>query len=121
MTRRDNKVQYINEVHKAYDPLHYVLLFPNGDYGYEKNLSYDQLHSRKNSAKKLSILDYYSYRLMIKPNELNFLHRGGRLLLQYITDMYCKIETSRLNFFRFNQTKINALYSGIEVALLAKD
>jgi hypothetical protein len=41
-----------------------------------------------------------------------------RLFLQYIYDMYCKIETCRLNWIKHNQHKIRAeLYNGIQDAI----
>ena len=41
---------------------------------------------------------------------------GGRLFQQYIVDMYAKIESSRLNYLRFNQANIRAdLYQGVVV------
>jgi hypothetical protein len=36
--KRDNGLQYLNEAHPAYDPLHYVLLFPRGEPGYHNDL-----------------------------------------------------------------------------------
>ncbi|KAL2498900.1 ATP-dependent DNA helicase [Abeliophyllum distichum] len=39
---------------------------------------------------------------------------SGRLLQQYVVDMYIKVETSRLDYFRNNQSEIRAeLYQGI--------
>lgn len=48
----------------------------------------------------VSCCEYYSYKLQIRENDQSFLLHTGRLLQQYIVDMYIKIETSRLEFFR---------------------
>lgn len=48
------------------------------------------------------------------PSERSILLNAGRLLQQYVVDMYVKIETARLNFIRDNQKEIRAdLYRGI--------
>ena len=36
--RRDGRVQRIHEFHAAYDPLHFVLLFPRGEQGWTYNI-----------------------------------------------------------------------------------
>lgn len=59
------------------------------------------------SNKKVSSMNYYAYRLMIRAVD-NYLLRLRRLLQQYIVDMYVKIETERLTFIRFNQTKLRS-------------
>lgn len=69
-----------------YDPLHYVLLFPRGDTGWQIgiNLQWSQL--------KMSPLLFYARRLMVREGfSTNML--GGRLLQQYVVDIYAKIET----------------------------
>ena len=62
--------------------------------------------------KEVSCREYYAYKLQIRPN--NFLLRSGRIFLQYIDDMYIKIENTRLDYLRRNQTQIRSeLYQGI--------
>ena len=51
-------------------------------------------------------MQYYAYLLCERPG--NCLHYFGRLFHQYIVDQFSKIELRRLNFFRFNQDKIQA-------------
>ena len=58
--------------------------------------------------KKVSSMNYYAYRLMIRQNVDKYLLRYRRLLQQYCVDMYVKIETERLNFIRFNQAKLRS-------------
>ena len=68
-----------------YDPLMYVLMFPLGDKGWEKD------HASKN--KDCTSIQYYRYRLMVHGDDsFNTIHRMGRLFQQYIVDMYAKIE-----------------------------
>ena len=43
---------------------------------------------------------------MIRKNEYNHLHQYKQLFNQYIVDVYAKIETERLLYFRCNQKKL---------------
>ena len=53
-------------------------------------------------------MNYYSYRLMIRHNENDFILKCRQLFHQYIVDMYAKIESERLLFIRLNQTKLRS-------------
>ena len=80
----------------------YPLLFPRGDFGYTLDMK-----------PEISPAAYYSYRLM-KRGEDCLLFRGGRLLQQYLVDMYAKIEADRVNFIRYNQNQLRAeVYSKV--------
>ncbi|XP_074265742.1 uncharacterized protein LOC141588186 [Silene latifolia] len=92
----------------CYDPLQYPLLFPFGETGWHR------LAGTSESEKKVSCREYYCYRLQIRPTNSSILLRSGRLLQQYIVDMYIKIETNRLDYIRNNQNVIRAdLYQGV--------
>lgn len=58
--------------------------------------------------KKVSAMNFYSYRFMLRPREGNFILRCGKLFHQYAVDMYAKIEAERLNYLRFNQAKLRS-------------
>ena len=45
---------------------------------------------------------------MVRPQEQNYILRCGKLYHQYIVDIYGKIETARLNFIRFNKSKLRS-------------
>ena len=48
----NNQLMQINECHPAYLPLHYVLLFPYGELGWEPEMKqWDVLHSRHIAAR----------------------------------------------------------------------
>ena len=126
----------------CYDPLQYPLLFPHGESGWHRRIQrvgknnkkthcpgeslnvLDQVASptellENESAKKqrkneVSCQEYYCYKLQIRPIETSVLLHAGRLLQQYVVDMYVKLETSRLDYFRNQQDAICAeLYQGI--------
>lgn len=62
----------------------------------------------------MSAREFYAYRLQIRESTNAILLESGRILQQFVVDMYVKIETSRLDYFRKNQDLIRAdLYQGI--------
>ncbi|XP_074298792.1 uncharacterized protein LOC141629731 [Silene latifolia] len=74
----------------------------------------DAVASSSESEEKVSCREYYCYRLQIRPNDSSILLRCGRLLQQYVVDMYIKLESTRLDFIRANQAVIRAeLYQGV--------
>ncbi|CAA2976046.1 Hypothetical predicted protein [Olea europaea subsp. europaea] len=70
-----------------------------------------------NETKKrshVSCREYYLCKLQIRPFGKSILLHAGILFQQYVVDMYIKIETVRLDYFRNNQKQIRAeLYQGI--------
>ena len=48
----------------------------------------------------VSCREYYCYKLQMRPDGRSILLRSGRLLQQFFVDMYIKLETSRLDYFR---------------------
>ncbi|XP_022883840.1 uncharacterized protein LOC111400679 [Olea europaea var. sylvestris] len=74
----------------------------------------DAVLNEKKKRSQVSCREYYLYKLQIKsPGKFVLLHTG-RLFQQYVVDMYVKIETTRLDYFRNNQKKFRAeLYQGI--------
>ncbi|GFX48927.1 helitron_like_N domain-containing protein [Trichonephila clavipes] len=58
--------------------------------------------------KKVSSMNYYLYRLMIRQNAENHILKCRQLFHQYIVDMYAKIETERLLYIRLNQTELRS-------------
>lgn len=66
------------------------------------------LFTGSTTNKKVSSMNYYSYRLMIRENEDNHILKCRRLYHKYVINMYVKIETNRLTFIRLNQTKLRS-------------
>ncbi|CAF1386187.1 unnamed protein product [Rotaria sordida] len=74
--------QTISILHPHCDPMTYSLLFPRGDKGWYSELEkIDQSRNRK----RVSMLQFYSYRLAIRQN-FSAIHYGGKLFQQYIVD-----------------------------------
>ncbi|XP_075486067.1 uncharacterized protein LOC142525622 isoform X2 [Primulina tabacum] len=139
----DGRSHQIKHYSRCYDPLQYPLFFPNGENGWHQNIpkvkpgahddctasnalvptnfpSIDDILSRESSGvrgsnnRMVSCREYYSYKLQIRDNDSSILLYGGRLLQQFIVDMYVKLETTRLDYYRLNQAEMRSeLYQGI--------
>ena len=53
-------------------------------------------------------MPYYSYRLMMRQDEENYILKCRELFHQFVVDMYAKIESERLLYIRLNQTKLRS-------------
>ncbi|TFK72877.1 hypothetical protein BDN72DRAFT_748605, partial [Pluteus cervinus] len=106
----------IHEGHPAYAPLHYVLLFPYGDHGWNYDLRLRD--PSKESPGRLSLTRYTAYRIHDRRDEFPTIQRGGRLFQQYLVDMWAAAEQTRLSYLRHHQSDLRAsLYSGLDDAL----
>ncbi|XP_031639257.1 putative uncharacterized protein DDB_G0286901, partial [Contarinia nasturtii] len=66
-----------------------------------------------NFRDKVTMSQYASYRLAIR-NNFSLLHHSQKLFLQWIVDMYVRIESSRLHYLRQNQSTLRAeVYSNM--------
>ena len=107
---RDGGLQRISDLHSAYAPLHYVLLFPLGTAGWNTNLT---LHPAK--VKRMTQVQFYSYRLHVRDNDYPTIHLAGRLFQQYLCDIWVSSDQNRLRWIQHNQPRLRAaLYSGLE-------
>ncbi|PAA84583.1 hypothetical protein BOX15_Mlig017082g4 [Macrostomum lignano] len=104
---RSSQLTRISEMHRGYDALQYPLIFWEGEDGYHFDIRQTDIRTGNPSAtKKVSAMDFYAYRLMVREGSFNCILRCRKLLLQFAVDMYAKIECERLNFIRFNQKKL---------------
>ncbi|UYV73419.1 hypothetical protein LAZ67_10003111 [Cordylochernes scorpioides] len=103
---RNNLTQRISEVHQAYDPLQYPLIFCRGEVGYSVSLPQVNPSTREIMQKTVSCMNFYAYRMMARAGEFNSLLRYGMLTNQFWVDMYAKVESERLSFIRRNQKKL---------------
>lgn len=128
-TRNNDTVRRISELHPLYDPLAYPLLFFNGEPGWypemkqvaEREIFEDEEENDDDliyTDKKVTVMDYAIYRLQIRKTEDTHLFQSKNLFHQWIVDNFAKMEQGRLNFLRFNQTKLRAeLYQGLNDAV----
>ncbi|XP_049316467.1 uncharacterized protein LOC125779283 isoform X2 [Bactrocera dorsalis] len=106
--RNQNALKRISETHRSYDAMQYPLMFCRGEDGY--HLGYKMINpvNGVETNKKVSSMKFYACRMMIRQNYDNHLLRYGRLFQQYEVDMYVKVETERLNYMRYNQSKLRS-------------
>ena len=118
---RDGELQTIPTTHPSYDPFGYGITHLKGDLGWYTNIQHD--HGTRN----VTMMDFYSYRCQIRDHNLNYIDEdallyGGLLAQQYWIDQWVKLEEQRLNWIRFNQTKLKVeLYIGLQDAIREGD
>ena len=104
--KRGDELQHISETHRSYDSLQYPVIFTRGEDGYHFNIMQVKPISGEKTNKKVSAMDFYAYRIMLRDNEPNHILNCRQLFHQFIVDMYAKIESERLLFIRLNQKKL---------------
>ncbi len=113
---KSGEIQRISTLHRSYDPLHYVVLFPYGEDGYNLNLM------RANGKKRVSPTEYHRYQLQVREGSENWLMQSNRLMQQYATDSFAKAERQRLTYIKTHQKEIRAdKYKGLMDAVDAND
>jgi hypothetical protein len=102
-------IKNISVLDSSLDPLAYPLLFPNGDTGWHNNISHNvpTTPNARAPRNKLTMLQCAAYRLAIR-EDFSMLHHSQKLFLQWIVDMYVRIEGTRLHFIRQNQTSLGS-------------
>lgn len=103
----DGSLQRISETHSAYDPCQYPLLFPFGSAGWFPS-GYKLKTPPGSQIKYASARHFTNYRLQVHffilkrqirpPAASSIVHRGGRLLQQYVVDQYAKIQQNELRY-----------------------
>ncbi|KAF8778853.1 hypothetical protein HNY73_015538 [Argiope bruennichi] len=108
MDKKNGDVQQVSETHRSYDALQYPILFWQGEDGYHFNINMRNPTTNEDINKKVSAMNYYAYRTMIRENADNHILKCRQLFHQYIVDMYAKIESERLLYIRLNQVKLRS-------------
>ncbi|KAG6674120.1 hypothetical protein I3842_15G025900 [Carya illinoinensis] len=104
----------------CYDPLQYPLLFPFGDSGWYQGIKKVERGTISLNAQALEshFIEHSNSAEEFLRKEgqdmyMSILLLSGRLLQQFVVDMYIKIETSRLDYFRSKQHEIRSdVYQG---------
>ncbi|KAJ8914401.1 hypothetical protein NQ315_017495 [Exocentrus adspersus] len=91
----------IAETSELLDPLVFPLLFPRGEPGWHWNIPH------QHGQRKVTLCQYYAYRLAIRDNEQRFYY-GGKLAQQYCVAAYLKIENNRIRYILNNQDRLRA-------------
>ena len=114
----------ISDLHPAYVPLQYPLLFPWGENGWhpgllmhetprqhetrlrraqtqwekrnQRGLNNPQPTHESTNSRWLTLCCYVSFRIHSRPGEYNILLHGGQLFTRYVVDMFASLDQSRL-------------------------
>lgn len=119
--RNDPQLHRVAVTHAAYMPLHYVLLFPSGEYGWHYGM---QLRDARQTRQRtrLEQRPFYRFRLHTRNYEWSPLFFAARLFQQYIVDAFVACETTALDWLRTHQDRIRAdVYSGLADTLIRDD
>ncbi|XP_031641262.1 uncharacterized protein LOC116352658 isoform X2 [Contarinia nasturtii] len=87
LKRRNDILHRISETHRSYDALQYPILFPYGEDGYHFNIKMKNPTTGVDVIKKVSAMNYYGNRLMLRENEDNYIVKGRHLFHQFVVDM----------------------------------
>ncbi|KAF8110942.1 hypothetical protein N665_0077s0005 [Sinapis alba] len=104
----------LRDDHPLYMSLQYPLLFPYGEYDFEPKIPLHLEAGTSRTRQYLTIRQYYAYQIHTRLKEGMTLIKGGRLLHQYVVDIYTTIEEDRLRSASNNQHVLKAdLYNNI--------
>ena len=104
LEHQNGQLQRVSETHRCYDALQYPLIFWEGEDGYHFPIAQtDPTTGLPVDGKKVSAMDFYAYRIMMRTGDVNHILRCRKLFHQFVVDMYAKIESERLSFLRHNQ------------------
>ncbi|XP_061348566.1 uncharacterized protein LOC133293951 [Gastrolobium bilobum] len=115
---QDRVLQRIDVKHPLYLGLQYPLLFPYGEDGYRDDVQRTVSSGRKNARAMISMKEFFLFRLQMRSEESEILHRSRKLFQQFLVDAYTMIEFEQFNFIRYNQSHLRAeLYKNIKHSL----
>lgn len=98
---RSSGLQQINEKHCKFMAMQYPLLFPYGENGYHEDLTYRTTSQDQSEQHgKITMLEYYAYRLHDRPGDFNTPLRGRKLTQAYEVDGFCCVEEYRIAYYR---------------------
>ncbi|CAN6972622.1 unnamed protein product [Brassica rapa subsp. trilocularis] len=90
--------EQIRDDHPLYMSLQYPLLFPYGEYGFHPEIPLHLETGTSRTRHFVTIRKYYASLIQTRLNQGMTLIKGGRLLHQFVVDVYTAIEEDRLRF-----------------------
>ncbi|XP_031092245.1 uncharacterized protein LOC115996940 [Ipomoea triloba] len=120
---KTGKLKRISELNPAYLPMQYPILFPYGEDGYRDDIQFAANRSQLlGSRQRLTLREYFAFRLHERRSELSTLLHSKRLFQQFLVDAYTMVESGRLMFIRNNQKALRCeQYKGLSDALFRGD
>lgn len=125
---RSGPLHCISNLHPAYTPLQYPLLFPQGENGWYPEMKLletaeqqgDWLQRQEGwqqqqcnhglevqagdlpQSRQLTLTRYIAHHIHYCPNEFNPLLHGGHLFTHYVVDMFASVDQQRLRWIEIN-------------------
>ncbi|XP_073152320.1 uncharacterized protein [Henckelia pumila] len=113
------RLKRINELNPSYLALQYPLIFPYGEDGYREDISFSESKSSSVGRKRVSIREFFAYRLHDRECGSSTILSSRRLFQQFVVDAYIMVESARLTYIRMNQKQLRCeMYKGLHDALL---
>ncbi|XP_076933054.1 uncharacterized protein LOC143598819 [Bidens hawaiensis] len=104
---KSGSLKRIGEVHPSYTPLQYPLFHPFDEDGYQVNILHKNVSSSSTATrKKVTMREFFAYRIQDRPNTFSTILNGRRLFQQILVDKYTMIEAQRLHFIRGKQHEL---------------
>ena len=126
----------ISDLHPAYVPLQYPLLFPHGENGWHAEMTLHEMEEQQNtwlqnhqqqcqhrqdcsmqvddsndtSSRHLTLSHYVAYHIHYCPQEFNALLCGGHLFTCYVVNMFASVDPQRLHWIEMNQPLFRAAH-----------
>ena len=109
--RQGEHHQRISDLHPFYPALHYVLLFPKGQMGWNHQIFYyvpatAGPREQQPGDDHISMWEFLAYRFHPCTNESNRIFLSGKLFFEYLVDSWAICEQQRLNYIRNNPKKL---------------
>ncbi|CAA0808695.1 Unknown protein, partial [Striga hermonthica] len=120
---KSGRLQWINELNASYLALQYPLLLPYGEDGYREDIPFSKRKVEKEKGRKtVSVREYFAYQIHDRKHEPSTILSSRRLFQQFVVDAYTMVESSRLRYIRFNQSRLRCdIYNRLADAVLQGD
>ncbi|XP_024006634.1 uncharacterized protein LOC112083134 [Eutrema salsugineum] len=96
----------ISELHPAYLPLQYPLLFPYGEDGFRLGIDIGYVDTSGRKRTTVTMREFFAFRIQDRHGESPIIMMSGRLYQQFLVDAYTMVESNRLRYIWHNQKKL---------------
>jgi hypothetical protein len=94
LEKQNGQLHRVSETHRSYDALQYPLIFWEGEDGYDISIAQtDPTTGLAIERKKVSAMNFYAYRIMMRFGTANHILCCRQLFHQFVVDMYAKIKS----------------------------
>ncbi|XP_024009422.1 uncharacterized protein LOC112084504 [Eutrema salsugineum] len=98
----------ISELHPAYLPLQYPLLFPYGEDGFRLGIDIGYVDKKGRKSLQITMREFFAFWVQERFGESPTIVMSGRLYQQFLVDAFTMIESNRLRFISMNQQKLRS-------------